>query len=155
LGLYMARVFERERTFLDPMLVPIEQLIYRLSGVRPDVEQHWTTYTVAMLLFNLAGLLVLYLMQRIQHLLPLNPQGLGAISADSSFNTAVSFTSNTNWQSYTPESTMSYFTQMAGLTFHNFVSAATGIAIAIALVRGFARHEKKTIGNAWADLVRC
>jgi len=155
LGLYMARVFERERTFLDPVLVPIERLIYRLSGVRPDVEQHWTTYTVAMLLFNLAGLLVLYLMQRIQHLLPLNPQGLGAISADSSFNTAVSFTSNTNWQSYVPESTMSYFTQMAGLTFHNFVSAATGIALAIALVRGFARHEKKTIGNFWVDLVRC
>ncbi len=155
LGLYMARVFARERTFLDPVLAPIERLIYRLSGVRPDVEQHWTTYTIAMLLFNVAGLLLLYLMQRVQHLLPFNPQGLGPISADSSFNTAVSFTTNTNWQSYVPESTMSYFTQMAGLAFHNFVSAATGIALAIALVRGFARHEGKTIGNFWVDLTRC
>jgi K+-transporting ATPase ATPase A chain len=155
LGIYMARVFERERTLLDPVLGPIERLIYRASGVKPDVEQHWTTYTIAMLLFNLAGLLVLYAMQRFQHLLPLNPQALGPISEDSSFNTAVSFTSNTNWQSYTPESTMSYFTQMAGLTFHNFVSAATGIALAIALVRGFARHERKTVGNFWVDLTRC
>jgi potassium-transporting ATPase potassium-binding subunit len=154
LGSYMARVFQRERTFLDPVLVPIERLIYRLSGVKPDVEQHWTTYTIAMLLFNVTGLVVLYAMQRLQHLLPLNPQGLGPISEDSSFNTAVSFTSNTNWQSYTPESTMSYFTQMAGLTLHNFVSAATGIALAIALVRGFARHEMKTVGNFWVDLVR-
>jgi K+-transporting ATPase ATPase A chain len=154
LGTYMARVFNRERTFLDAVLGPIERLIYRVSGVKPDVEQHWTTYTVAMLLFNLTGLLVLYAMQRLQHLLPLNPQALGPISEDSSFNTAVSFTSNTNWQSYTPESTMSYFTQMAGLTFHNFVSAATGIALAMALVRGFARHEKKTVGNFWVDLTR-
>ncbi len=154
LGLYMARVFARERTFLDPVLAPVERLIYRLSGVRPDVEQHWTTYTIAMLLFNVAGLLLLYLMQRAQHLLPFNPQGLGPISADSSFNTAVSFTTNTNWQSYVPETTMSYFTQMAGLAFHNFVSAATGIALAIALVRGFARHEGKTIGNFWVDLTR-
>jgi K+-transporting ATPase ATPase A chain len=154
LGLYMARVFARERTFLDPLLEPVERLVYRLSGVRPEVEQHWTTYTVAMLLFNAAGLLLLYAMQRAQHLLPLNPQGLGPISEDSSFNTAVSFATNTNWQSYVPESTMSYFTQMAGLTFHNFVSAATGIALAIALVRGFARHEGNTIGNFWVDLVR-
>src|SRR5262245_20791264 len=101
LGVYMARVFAGERTFLDPLLVPIERAIYRASGVRPDVEQHWTTYTIAMLLFNLVGLVVLYAMQRLQHLLPLNPQGLGPISEDSSFNTAVSFTSNTNWQSYT------------------------------------------------------
>jgi K+-transporting ATPase ATPase A chain len=155
LGTYMVRVFNRERTLLDPVLGPIERLIYRVSGVQPDVEQHWTTYTIAMLLFNFVGLLVLYAMQRFQHLLPLNPQALGAISEDSSFNTAVSFTSNTNWQSYVPESTMSYFTQMAGLTFHNFVSAATGIALAIALVRGFARHEKKTVGNFWVDLTRC
>jgi potassium-transporting ATPase potassium-binding subunit len=155
LGTYMARVFNRERTFLDPILGPIERLIYRVSGVRPDVEQHWTTYTIAMLLFNVTGLVVLYAMQRLQHLLPLNPQGLGPISEDSSFNTAVSFTSNTNWQSYVPESTMSYFTQMAGLTFHNFVSAATGIALAIALVRGFARHQMKTVGNFWVDLTRC
>ncbi len=155
LGTYMARVFNRERTFLDAVLGPIERLIYRVSGVKPDVEQHWTTYTIAMLLFNVAGLLVLYAMQRLQHLLPLNPQALGPISEDSSFNTAVSFTSNTNWQSYVPESTMSYFTQMAGLTFHNFVSAATGIALAIALVRAFARHEMKTVGNFWVDLTRC
>jgi K+-transporting ATPase ATPase A chain len=155
LGIYMARVFERERTFLDPILLPVERLIYRLGGVHPEREQHSTTYTAAMLLFNLAGLLVLYLIQRVQHLLPLNPQALPAISEDSSFNTAVSFTSNTNWQSYVPESTMSYLTQMAGLTFHNFVSAATGIALAIALVRGFARAETKTIGNFWVDLVRC
>jgi K+-transporting ATPase ATPase A chain len=155
LGAYMARVFNRERTFLDPVLGPIERVIYRASGVKPDVEQHWTTYTVAMLLFNFVGLLVLYAMQRLQHLLPLNPQALGPISEDSSFNTAVSFTSNTNWQSYAPESTMSYFTQMAGLTFHNFVSAATGIALAIALVRGFARHQMKTVGNFWVDLTRC
>jgi K+-transporting ATPase ATPase A chain len=155
LGSYMARVLQRERTFLDPVLVPVERLIYRVSGVKPDVEQHWTTYTIAMLLFNVTGLVVLYAMQRLQHLLPLNPQGLGPISEDSSFNTAVSFTSNTNWQSYVPESTMSYFTQMAGLTFHNFVSAATGIALAIALVRGFARHEMKTVGNFWVDLTRC
>jgi potassium-transporting ATPase potassium-binding subunit len=155
LGAYMARVFNRERTSLDPVLGPIERLIYRVSGVKPDVEQHWTTYTIAMLLFNVAGLLVLYAMQRLQHLLPLNPQALGPISEDSSFNTAVSFTSNTNWQSYVPESTMSYFTQMAGLTFHNFVSAATGMALAIALVRAFARHEMKTVGNFWVDLTRC
>jgi potassium-transporting ATPase potassium-binding subunit len=155
LGIYMFRVFERERTFLDPILEPVERLIYRLSGVRPDQEQRWTTYTIAMLLFSLVGLIVLYAIQRVQHLLPLNPQGLGPISEDSSFNTAVSFTSNTNWQSYTPESTMSYLTQMAGLTFHNFVSAATGIVLAVALVRGFARHEAKTIGNFWVDLVRC
>ncbi len=155
LGTYMARVFNRERTVLDPVLGPIERLIYRVGGVKPDVEQHWTTYTIAMLLFNFVGLLVLYGMQRFQHLLPLNPQALGPISEDSSFNTAVSFTSNTNWQSYVPESTMSYFTQMAGLTFHNFVSAATGIALAIALVRGFARHETKTVGNFWVDLTRC
>jgi K+-transporting ATPase ATPase A chain len=155
LGTYMARVFNRERTFLDPVLGPIERSIYRVSGVKPNVEQHWTTYTIAMLLFNFVGLLVLYGMQRFQHLLPLNPQALGPISEDSSFNTAVSFTSNTNWQSYTPESTMSYLTQMAGLTFHNFVSAATGIALAIALVRAFARHEMKTVGNFWVDLTRC
>jgi K+-transporting ATPase ATPase A chain len=155
LGIYMARVFERERTWLDPVLGPIERLIYRASGVEPEVEQHWTTYTIAMLLFNFMGLVVLYAMQRFQNLLPLNPQALGPISEDSSFNTAVSFTSNTNWQSYVPESTMSYFTQMAGLTFHNFVSAATGIALAIALIRAFARHEMKTVGNFWVDLTRC
>src|SRR5690349_4221392 len=123
LGIYMARVFERERTWLDPVLGPMERLIYRASGVEPEVVQHWTTYTIVMLLFNFMGLVLLYAMQRFPNLLPLNPQALGPISEDSSFNTAVSFTSNTNWQSYVPESTMSYFTQMAGLTFHNFVSA--------------------------------
>ncbi|HYC21765.1 MAG TPA: potassium-transporting ATPase subunit KdpA [Candidatus Bathyarchaeia archaeon] len=154
LGAYMAAVFDGGRTVLDPVLVPVERAIYRLSGVRAEEEQHWTIYTAAMLLFNLAGLLLLYLLQRIQHLLPLNPQGLGPISPDSAFNTAVSFTSNTNWQSYVPETTMSYLVQMVGLTFHNFVSAATGIALAIALVRAFARSEKSTIGNFWYDLVR-
>jgi potassium-transporting ATPase potassium-binding subunit len=154
LGSYMARVFMRERTLLDPVLAPIERLIYRVSGVCSDAEQHWTTYTIAMLLLNLAGLLLLYLIQRIQPLLPFNPQGFGAVSPDSAFNTAVSFSTNTNWQSYVPESTMSYFTQMAGLTVQNFTSAATGIALGIALVRGFARHESKTIGNFWVDLVR-
>jgi K+-transporting ATPase ATPase A chain len=154
LGSYMARVFQGEPTFLDPVLVPVERAIYQICGVKPEREQHWTTYTIAMLLCNVAGLLLLYAMQRLQGVLPFNPQGLGAISPDSSFNTAVSFTTNTNWQSYVPESTMSYFTQMVGLTFHNFVSAATGIALAIALVRGFARHEAKTIGNFWFDLVR-
>lgn len=154
-GLYMMRVFNGERTLLDPVLRPIERGIYAAMGVKPAEEQHWTTYTVAMLLFNLAGLLLLYLMQRVQASLPLNPQGLGPISPDSAFNTAVSFTSNTNWQSYVPETTMSYFTQMAGLTVHNFVSAATGIALAIALVRGFARHSAQSIGNFWTDLVRC
>jgi len=154
LGSYMARVFARERTFLDPAFAPIERVIYRMSGVDPGIEQHWTTYTVAMLLFNLAGLLLLYLMQRIQHLLPLNPQGLRPISADSSFNTAVSFTTNTNWQSYVPESTMSYLTQMAALATHNFFSAAVGIVVAIALIRGIKRTNSATIGNFWVDTTR-
>jgi K+-transporting ATPase ATPase A chain len=155
LGTYMARVFDGQPTFLDPVLAPVERGIYRLSGVRPDEEQHWTTYTAAMLLFNFAGLLLLYLFERVQHLLPWNPQGLPPVAPDLAWNTAASFTSNTNWQNYSGESTMSYFVQMAGLTMHNFVSAATGIALAIALVRGFARHSAKTIGNFWVDLVRC
>ena len=154
-GTYMARVFTGESTFLDPLLRPIERLIYRVCGVNAEQEQHWTTYTVAMLLFNFAGLALLYLLQRIQHLLPLNPQGLAPVPPDLAWNTAASFTSNTNWQNYSGESTMSYLVQMAGLTFHNFVSAATGIALAVALVRGFARHSAKTIGNFWVDLVRC
>ena len=155
LGTYMMRVFEGERTPLSPVLEPLERLIYRLSGVNPTVEQHWTAYTAGMLLFSAAGFLALYAMQRLQGLLPLNPQALGAVSPDSSFNTAVSFTSNTNWQSYVPEATMSYLTQMAGLTFHNFVSAATGIVLAIALTRGLARRSANQIGNFWVDLVRC
>jgi potassium-transporting ATPase potassium-binding subunit len=154
LGLYMARVFNGEWTFLDPVLRPVERLIYRISGVAPRQEQHWTTYTAAMLLFNLAGMVLLYALQRLQHVLPLNPQDFGPPSPDSAFNTAVSFTSNTNWQSYAGESTMSYLSQMAGLTVQNFVSAATGIALAIALIRAFARHSVQTIGNFWADLVR-
>ena len=149
LGLYMARVFEGEITFLRP----IERVLYRLCGVRSE-EQHWTTYTVAMLAFSIAGFVSLYLMQRLQATLPFNPQGLGAISPDLSFNTAVSFVTNTNWQSYSGESTMSYLVQMMGLTVHNFVSGATGMALAIALVRGFARRSAKTLGNFWVDLTR-
>jgi K+-transporting ATPase ATPase A chain len=154
LGLYMARVFNGERTFLDPILRPAERLIYRLSGVDPGQEQHWTTYTAAMLIFNLTGLVLLYALQRLQQGLPLNPQDFGPPSPDSAFNTAVSFASNTNWQSYAGESTMSYLSQMAGLTVQNFLSAATGIALAIALIRAFARHSARTLGNFWVDMVR-
>ncbi len=154
LGLYMARVFAGERTFLDPVLVPAERLIYRLCGVHPETEQTWIEYATSLLLFSLVGMVVLYALQRLQGWLPLNPQGLGAISTDSSFNTAASFTSNTNWQSYTPETTMSYLSQMAGLAFHNFVSAAAGLALAIAVIRGFVRREMKTLGNFWYDLTR-
>jgi K+-transporting ATPase ATPase A chain len=155
LGAYFYSAMEGQPTFLDPVFRPIERLIYRACGVDPTEEQHWTTYTVAMLLFNFAGLFLLYLLQRLQGLLPLNPQGLAAVPSDLAWNTAVSFTTNTNWQNYSGETTLSYLVQMAGLTFHNFVSAATGIALAIALVRGFARHQGKTIGNFWVDLVRC
>ena len=155
LGLFMARVFEGERTFLSPVLGPIERGIYRICGVNEREEQHWTTYTIAMLLFSIAGFATLYAMQRLQGFLPLNPQRLGAISPDSSFNTAVSFVTNTNWQSYSGESTMSYVVQMAGLTVHNFLSAATGIALMVALIRGFARRSAKTVGNFWVDLTRC
>src|ERR671923_1356547 len=154
LGIYMARVFNGERTFLDPILRPVERLIYKVSGVDPRQEQHWTTYTAAMLLFNLAGFVLLYALQRLQHILPLNPQDFDPPSPDSAFNTTVSFTSNTNWQSYAGESTMSYLSQMAGLTVQNFLSAATGIALAIALMRAFARSSAQTLGNFWVDLVR-
>jgi K+-transporting ATPase ATPase A chain len=155
LGLFMARVFEGERTFLSPVLGPIERGIYRLCGVDEAEEQHWTTYTIAMLLFSIVGFVTLYALQRLQGVLPFNPQKLGAISPDSSFNTAVSFVTNTNWQGYGGETTMSYLVQMAGLTVHNFVSAATGIALLIALIRGFARRSAKTVGNFWVDLTRC
>ncbi|MBS1910702.1 MAG: potassium-transporting ATPase subunit KdpA [Bacteroidetes bacterium] len=155
LGAFMARVFNGERTFLHPVLGPVERFIYRVGGVDPNQEQHWTTYTIGMLLFSVVGLLLLYGLQRLQGVLPLNPQGLGAVAPDLAFNTAVSFTTNTNWQAYGGESTMSYLVQMMGLAFHNFVSAATGIVLAIALIRGFARHSMQTIGNFWADLVRC
>jgi potassium-transporting ATPase potassium-binding subunit len=154
LGLYMRRVFSGEKTFLDPVLVPLERLIYRFGGVDASKEHDWKQYTIAMLVFNAVGLLLTYLVQRIQHLLPLNPDRMAAVPPDLSWNTAVSFTSNTNWQAYVGEATMSHFTQMVGLTFHNFVSAATGIALAIALIRGIARVSGKTIGNFWVDLVR-
>jgi potassium-transporting ATPase potassium-binding subunit len=155
LGGYMARVFAGEPTLLTPALGWLETGIYRLCGIDPESEQRWTTYTVAMLLFNAVGLFLLYGFMRVQHLLPLNPQGLPPVPPDLAFNTAVSFTTNTNWQNYAGETTMSHLTQMAGLTFHNFTSAATGIVLAIALVRGFARHSLTTVGNFWADLVRC
>ena len=155
LGEYMRRVFARERTWLDPVLGPVERGIYRLCGVDADQEQHWTTYTIGMLLFNLAGLLALYVLQRAQGWLPWNPQGYGAVPPDLAFNTAVSFTTNTNWQAYSGESTLGYLVQMAGLAVHNFISAATGIVLAIALVRGFARQSARSLGNFWVDLVRC
>ena len=155
MGLYLFRVLDGEgRTFLDPVLKPVELLFYRLFRVDRKQEQDWKEYTISMLMFSLIGLLFTYLILRIQHLLPLNPQGLGPLSPDLAFNTAASFTTNTNWQNYGGESTLSYFSQMMGLAFHNFVSAATGIAIAAALVRGVARRTAKTIGHFWVDLVR-
>src|SRR5246500_3162133 len=156
LGVFMARVFNREKTFMDPVLRPIERLLYRVTGVDEDHEMRWTEYAVAMLLFSMVSMVVLYLMERLQGYLPFNPQKFGAVApAHLAFNTAASFTTNTNWQAYSGESTMSYFTQMAGLAFHNFVSAATGIALAIAFIRGIARRQMRTIGNFWVDLVRC
>ena len=155
MGLYLLRVLDTNgRTWLDPMLKPVERVTYRLMGVKPDREQDWKQYTVAMLLFSLVSCLFTYGILRLQHLLPLNPQGLGPVSPDLAFNTAVSFTSNTNWQSYSGESTMSYLSQMVALVIHNFASAATGIALAAALVRGIARHSTKTLGNFWVDLTR-
>jgi len=154
LGLYMAKVFEGERTFLSPVLGPIERGLYRISGVDEKDDQHWVTYTVAMLVFSLLSFLAVYALQRLQNILPFNPQGLGPVSADSSFNTAVSFASNTNWQGYGGETTMSYLTQMAGLTVQNFVSAAAGMALAVALIRGFARRSANGVGNFWVDLTR-
>ncbi|HWE76833.1 MAG TPA: potassium-transporting ATPase subunit KdpA [Stellaceae bacterium] len=154
-GAFMYRVFEGERTFLHPVLRPVERAVYWCCGVDETKEQNWLTYTVAMLFFSIAGFVTLYALQRLQDVLPFNPQGMSAVEQTSSFNTAMSFVTNTNWQGYGGESTMSYLTQMAGLTVHNFVSAATGIALAIALVRAFARREMKTIGNFWVDLTRC
>jgi potassium-transporting ATPase potassium-binding subunit len=153
-GLYMTRVFKGERTFLFPLLRPLERALYRLCGVDEKEEQHWLTYAVSMLFFSMVGFATLYALQRLQQFLPFNPEQLPAISPDSAFNTTVSFVTNTNWQSYVPETTMSYLTQMAGLTVHDFVSAATGIALAIALIRGFARRSAQTIGNFWVDLTR-
>lgn len=154
LGVFMAHVFNRERTFLDPVLRPVERLIYKLTRVDETREMRWTEYAAAMLLFSVVSMFALYLIQRLQGLLPFNPQRLPGIAPDLAFNTAASFTSNTNWQSYAGETTMSYLTQMAGLAFHNFVSAATGIALAIAFIRGIARQEKETIGNFWVDFTR-
>src|SRR5229473_3364759 len=155
LGIFMARVFNREKTFPDLPLRPMERLIYRLTGVREEREMRWTEYGTAMLLFSAASMLLLYVMERMQHWLLFNPQKLANVSPDLAWNTAASFTTNTNWQSYTPETTMSYLTQMAGLTVHNFVSAAAGIVLAVALIRGFARRSAKTIGNFWVDMTRC
>jgi K+-transporting ATPase ATPase A chain len=154
LGVFMARVFQRERTFLDPILGPVERLIYRLSGINADEEMDWKQNAIAMLLFNVVGLFIVYAMQRIQQFLPLNPQGLGAVTPDSSFNTAISFVSNTNWQGYGGETTLSYFTQMLGLTVQNFVSAATGMAVLVLFIRGIARHSVSTLGNFWVDMTR-
>ncbi len=155
LGIFLTRVFERERTFLDPVLRPIEKLVYRISGVDEQKEMSWIEYGVTMLLFSAVSMLLLYSMERFQHWLPFNPQKLANVTPDLAWNTAASFTTNTNWQSYTPETTMSYLTQMAGLAYHNFASAAVGIALAIALIRGVARHESESIGNFWVDLTRC
>jgi potassium-transporting ATPase potassium-binding subunit len=155
LGGYMTRVFNGERTLLSPVLRPVETALYRLGGVDEKHEQHAVTYTAGMLFFHVGGFLILYALMRFQALLPLNPAGQSAVAEDLSFNTAVSFVTNTNWQNYGGESTMSYLVQMVGLTHQNFLSAATGIVLAIALIRGFARHSVQTIGNFWVDLTRC
>ncbi|RWB28665.1 MAG: potassium-transporting ATPase subunit KdpA [Mesorhizobium sp.] len=155
LGGYMYRVFSGDRTFLSPILGPVERRLYRISGTSEREEQHWTTYAAALLFFNLAGFLVLYVLQRLQGSLPYNPAGMTAVEPGLAFNTAASFMTNTNWQNYGGESTMSYLVQMAGLTVQNFLSAATGIAIAIALIRGFTKASGKSIGNFWVDMTRC
>ncbi len=154
LGAYMARVFEGRQLALDRALGWLERLIYRAGGIRPTEEMGWKTYALAMLAFNFLGLLAVYVLQRAQGILPLNPQGMAAVSPDSSFNTAVSFATNTNWQGYAGESTMSYLSQMLALTVQNFVSAASGMATMVALIRGFARRSAETIGNFWVDLTR-
>jgi K+-transporting ATPase ATPase A chain len=158
MGVFMTHVFNREHTFLDPVLGPIERLIYKLTRVNAEREMRWTEYAIAMLLFSVVSMLALYLIQRLQGVLPFNPQHLPGVDSvaftGSSFNTAGSFTTNTNWQSYVPETTMSYLTQMAGLAYHNFVSAAVGISLAVAFIRGIARREMETIGNFWVDMTR-
>jgi len=155
MGVFMARVFSREKTFMDPVLRPVERLLYRLTGVDENHEMRWTEYAICMLLFSLVSMVVLYLMQRLQAYLPFNPQKFAGVTPTHvAFNTAASFTTNTNWQAYAGETTMSYFTQMAGLAYHNFVSAAVGISLAIAFIRGIARRQMQTIGNFWVDLVR-
>jgi K+-transporting ATPase ATPase A chain len=154
-GGYLARVFAGERTLVSPILRPVEIGLYRLSGVNEKQEQHWVSYAIAMLAFSFVGFVALYGLQRLQAALPFNPQHFGAVSAVLSFNTSVSFVTNTNWQSYVPETTMSYLVQMSGLTVHNFLSAATGIVLAVALARGFSRRSVQSIGNFWVDLTRC
>jgi len=155
MGVFMARVFNGDKTFMDPVLRPVERLLYRVTGVDEEHEMRWTEYAIAMLLFSVVSMIVLYFIQRLQGFLPFNPQRFGAVNPPHvAFNTAASFTTNTNWQAYSGESTMSYFTQMAGLAYHNFVSAAVGISLAIAFIRGIARRQKETIGNFWVDLVR-
>jgi K+-transporting ATPase ATPase A chain len=156
LGIFMARVFSRQRTWLDPVLRPVEKLLYKITGVDETHEMRWTEYSIAMLLFSAVSMLVLYLLQRVQHGFPaiVNPQGFANIAPDLAFNTAASFTTNTNWQFYSGEVVMSYLTQMAGLAYHNFASAAVGMALAIAFIRGIARREKETLGNFWVDMTR-
>jgi K+-transporting ATPase ATPase A chain len=154
LGSYMAKVFAGERTWLHPVLRPIESAIYKLCGIDESAEQRWTRYAGGVLAFSVVSLLLTYFIQRLQQWFPLNPQGLGNVAPDLAFNTAVSFTTNTNWQAYTPETTMSYLTQMAGLATHNFFSAAAGAAVGVAFVRGFARQSMKTLGNFWVDFTR-
>ena len=154
-GGYMTRVFKGERTFLSPVLRPVETGLYRVAGVDESSEQHWLTYTIAMLLFHVGGFFIIYLLMRWQQFLPFNPAGQSAVSPELSFNTAISFITNTNWQNYGGESTLSYLVQMLGLTHQNFLSAATGIVLAVALIRGFARASAKTVGNFWVDITRC
>jgi len=154
LGTFIARVFQGERTFLDPVVAPLERLIYRVAAIDPRKEMNWKENAVAMLLFNGCGIVFLYLLQRVQQVLPLNPQGFGAVTPDSALNTAVSYVTNTNWQGYSGETTMSYLTQMAGMTVQNFLSAATGLAIMALFIRGIARHSVATLGNFWVDLTR-
>jgi K+-transporting ATPase ATPase A chain len=154
MGVFMARVFSRERTWLDPVMRPVERVFYKLTRVDENREMRWTEYSIAMLLFSAVSMIVLYLLERTQQWLPFNPQKFAAVPQDLAFNTAASFTTNTNWQFYTGEQTMSYLTQMAGLAFHNFASAAVGIALAVAFIRGIARREKDTLGNFWVDITR-
>ncbi len=154
LGAYMTNVFSGERTFLSPILRPVESAIYKIAGVDERQEQHAVTYTVGMLIFHVGGFLILYVLMRVQQVLPFNPAEQSAVAADLSFNTAASFITNTNWQNYGGESTMSYLVQMLGLTHQNYLSAATGIALAVALIRGFARHSVRTVGNFWVDVTR-
>jgi potassium-transporting ATPase potassium-binding subunit len=154
LGSYLTLVFERRRTWFDPVLLPVERLLYRVTGVKPEEEMRWTEYLVAMLIFSAITLLLTYVVERVQAHLPLNPQHLAGVDPGLAWNTAVSFTTNTNWQSYTPETTMSYLTQMLGLATHNFWSAAVGLSLAVAFIRGIARREMKTLGNFWADMTR-